>query len=363
MRSAWVDIDLVAVADNVRFLLAKAAPAAGMAVVKANAYGHGSVQVARTALDAGASWLGVALVQEGAELRAAGIAEPVLVLGHPALEEMEEAIRLKLAFALSSHAQIAAAAAAARRCGQPAAVHLKVDTGMGRLGAPWQHAEGLMQTIRQSDALQLQGIFTHLATADDPHEDFAATQLQRFASLAQSAGPGVLRHALNSAGVLRFGSVGLDLVRFGIAMYGLNPDGRSQPPAGLRPVLSLKAHISHLKTVPAQTPIGYGRTFHTDTEGIIATVPIGYADGYRRGLSNSGEVLIGGRRQRVVGRVSMDQITVLVQGVQAMTGDEVVLIGRQGEEEITVAEVAMRLDTINYEVVTGLTSRLPRRTT
>ena len=376
-RWAWVDIDLDALEHNVRLLRAAVAPSELWAVVKANGYGHGAVEVARSSLAAGAAGLCVALVQEGLELRAAGIDAPVLVLSEQPATASDVIVRSGLTPTVYTPATIDALVAAADRAGvSEFAVHLKVDTGMQRVGAHPDDVEGLVTLLADhSPALRLAGIFTHLAVADEPERDGTATQLGRFddvlAALRRSERlePDVAVHTANSAAALAHPSARRSFVRAGIAVYGISPGaGVDELCAGLRPALSLRARVSFVKTVRAGSKISYGwrHTFERDTT--VATVPIGYADGVPRRLSaTGGEVLIGGRRRPIVGVVTMDQLMVdCGPGDPVRPGDEVVLIGGQhgpdGRRRIRAEEWADRLDTIGYEIVCGIGGRVPRRT-
>jgi len=375
-RWAWADIDLDALAHNVEQLRAVVAPSELWAVVKANGYGHGAVDVARTVLGAGAAGLCVALVEEGLELRAAGIDAPVLVLSEQPVTASDVIVRSRLTPTVYTPAAIDALAAAADRAGvSELAVHLKVDTGMQRVGARPGDVEGLVTRLADhAPTLRLAGISTHLAAADEPERDATATQLARFDDVlaalrtAKLLTPDVAVHVANSAGALAHPSARRSFVRAGIAVYGISPgSGVDDLCVGLRPALSLRARVSFVKTVRAGSQISYGwrHTFERDTT--VATVPIGYADGVPRRLSaTGGEVLIGGRRRPIVGVVTMDQLMVdCGPGDAVRPGDEVVLIGAQsgpgGRDRIRAEEWADRLDTIGYEIVCGISGRVPRR--
>ncbi len=376
-RWAWADIDLDALEHNVELLRAAVAPSGLWAVVKANGYGHGVVVVARSALAAGAAGLCVALVQEGLELRAAGLDAPVLILSEQPTGASDAIVRHGLTPTVYTATAIDALAAAADRAGRAeVAVHLKVDTGMQRVGADPDDVVGLAERLADhAPALRLAGIFTHLAVADVPESDATAAQLARFDAVLAAlrrAGlltPDVAVHAANSAGALAHPSARRSFVRAGIAVYGISPGpGVDDLCTGLRPALSLRARVSFVKTVRAGSKISYGwrHTFGRDTT--VATVPIGYADGVPRRLSaTGGEVLIGGRRRPIVGVVTMDQLMVdCGPGDPVRPGDEVVLIGEQdgpdGRQRIRAEEWADRLDTIGYEIVCGIGGRVPRRT-
>lgn len=393
-RWAWIDVDFDAIRHNVGQLRAVVAPSALWAVVKANGYGHGALDVAGAALDAGAEGLCVALVQEGIELRDAGIDAPILVLSEQPPDAVDDIVRYRLMATVytASFIDVLAGAARARKVtGVP--VHLKIDSGMQRVGAQPETLDDVLASLAaNADVLRLVGVFTHLALADEPTDGFTDTQLARLdaqlrrldrgpdaddeQAIATDAGTsgvaGLLIHAANSAAALAHPSARRSLVRAGIAIYGISPGkGVDHLCEGLRPALSLRARVSHVKQVVAGSGVSYGlrHTFERDTT--VATVPIGYADGVPRRLSSTGgTVLIGGRRRPIVGVVTMDQLMVDCgpdDGHEPVAfGDEVVLIGEQhgpdGLQRIGVDDWADRLGTIGYEIVCGLSSRLPRLT-
>jgi alanine racemase len=332
-----------------------------MTVVKANAYGHGEVPVARAALEAGASWLGVALVEEGIRLREAGIEAPILVLSElpPGSEPAALAAGLTPSLYTDAGLETLAAAAAGRTVG----VHVKVDTGMRRVGRP---AHGLDAFVRRvvDAGLEFEALWSHFAVSEVPDHPSVRQQLDAFVAASDalaSAGltPG-MRHMANTGAAIGVPEAHFDLVRVGIGTYGLLPGPELAGRADLRPAMRWCAAVTMVKRVGAGEPLSYGHTWAPERETGVATVGVGYADGYARALSNAGEVLIGGRRHHVVGNVTMDQILVDVGEAPVAPGDEVVLIGRQGDEEITADELARRLGTINYEVVCGVGERVPR---
>ena len=370
-RPVWAEVDLAAVSHNVGVLAGMAAPALVCAVVKAGAYGHGAVEVARAALEAGASWLAVALVEEGAELRDAGIDAPVLLLSEPPVAAMADVVGLGLTPTIYTGEGLAAAAAAAAAASVPGRgplpVHVKVDTGMHRVGAAAPDAVKLALTVEERPELSLQGMWTHFAVADDPDDPFTAVQAGRFAAvLEELAGLGVhpsLAHASNSAGLLAHPAARHDLVRCGLTVYGVAPSpALALLAADVRPVLALKARVSLVKEVAAGEGVSYGRRFRAGRPTVVATVPIGYADGVPWRLPDAGgEVLVGGRRRAIIGAVTMDQLMVDCTDDRTVhVGDEVVLIGRQGDEEVGAWEWATRLGTIAYEVLSGIGARVPR---
>lgn len=365
-RWAWAEVDVGAVQHNVELLTSIAGPAAVWAVVKADGYGHGAVQVAQAAISGGATGLCVALVQEGVALRTAGIDCPILVLSEQPPSELVDAVRSALELTVYSHGQLEAIAAAGGH-GHP--VHLKIDTGMRRVGAAADDALSLAAAIAASPALRLAGLCTHLAVADDPADAFNAVQIESFddviTALAVAGHQAPLVHAANSAATLALPEARFDMVRAGIAVYGISPGAAlDQQAAPLRPALSLRARVSHVKQVRSGDRISYGLRHKFDGNTVVATLPLGYADGVpRRFFDVGGEVLIGGRRRPVVGVVTMDQLMVDCGDAGVAIGDEAVLIGSQGGESITAADWAKLLGTIGYEVVCGISSRIDRRYT
>lgn len=370
VRPTRAEVDLDAIAANVAALRAHAAPTAVWAVVKADGYGHGAVPVARAALAAGADGLAVALVEEARTLRAAGIDAPVLLLSEPSATAAGAVVAAGVEPAVYSAAMVAAldaaVAGAADRDDAPLPVHLKVDTGMHRVGCAPDEVVALAAAVARAPRLALASVWTHLAVADEPASGFTAEQLDRFdAAVAEVEAAGIAvpaRHAANSAGLIAHPRAHHDMVRAGIAVYGIAPSDALAGHVALRPALRLVSEVAHVKVVAAGAGISYGLRYAPDVATTVATVPIGYADGVRRRLGAvGGEVLIGGRRRPIAGSVTMDQITVdCGPGAEVARGDEVVLIGRQGDDEITAEEWARRLDTIGYEVTCGLTARVPR---
>jgi alanine racemase len=372
-RPVWAEIDLGAVRHNAALLAARVAPARLCAVVKAFAYGHGPVPVARAALDSGASWLAVALVDEGAVLRDAGVTVPILLLSEPPPSAMGDVVGLGLTptiytgEGLAGLVAAAGAASDARAAGRaPVPVHVKVDTGMHRVGAAEADAVALAVAVADEPGLRLEGFWTHFAVADDPSDRFTGEQARRFASavdrLADAGVRPPLLHACNSAGVLAHPAAHHDLVRCGIALYGVAPSPALAGEADLRPVLSLHARVSYVKEVPAGEAVSYGLRYRLERPSVIATVPIGYADGvpWRLGVAG-GEVLIGGRRRPIAGAVTMDQILVDCGDDRAVApGDEVVLIGRQGDASIDAWDWATKAGTIAYDVLCGIGPRVPK---
>jgi len=360
--SNWLEIDRGAIEANVRQCLERT-DVQVMAVVKANGYGHGIVPVARAAVRGGATWCGVARVEEAIELRRAGLDAPILVLGATPAGRVQEAIGERVSMAVWDVEHVEAAAAATNGTNERARLHLKVETGMGRLGIEPGEAAALAQRIAATPGVILEGVFTHFARADEADPAPTEAQERQFAQVLaalQAAGlrPGVV-HAANSAASLTRPSAYFNLVRVGIAIYGLNPSPECPLPDGFRPALSWKAQLTQVRVTPPGRGVSYGHQYVTRGVERIGVAPVGYGDGYRRVPGN--RVLVGGRAVEVVGRVCMDQIMVQLDGVpEARVGDEVVLVGEQGGRRITVDDLAARWGTFNYEVVCGLSARIPR---
>jgi alanine racemase len=364
-RPAWIEVDLAAVRANVATVRERLAPgAAYLAVVKANAYGHGDVAVARAALEAGAAWLGVALVDEAARLREAGIDAPVLLLHEPPPDRADDVLRLAATPCVYTEPGIAALGEAAERSGRSLAVHLKLDTGLGRLGVRLDRLEEVARALAKEPRLEVEGVLSHLAFADEPGHPFIDAQLARFADacdrLAALGITPALRHIGNSAAALTRPDAHLDLVRVGIATYGIPPGPALAGTAPLRPALALKARVAMVKRMAAGEGVSYGLRYRLPRPGTIATLPLGYADGWLRAGSGRAQVLIGGRRYPAVGVVCMDSFMVDLGDDACEVGDEAVLIGTQGSERITAWEVAEAMGTIAYEVVALLSPRLDR---
>ena len=370
-RAAWADIDLGAIRHNAATLVDLVTPARLCAVVKAGAYGHDPVAASVAALEGGASWLAVALVEGGAVLREAGIGAPVLVLSEPSADSMESVVRLGLTPTVYTHSGIEAAAKAVVAVGSPGSgplpVHLKIDTGMHRVGAPAQDAVALARSVADRPELRLEGVFTHFAVADQVGDEFTSEQLRRLLAVvddleASSARPRLV-HAANSAAALAHPRTRLDLVRCGISIYGLAPSPELAGTADLRPALSLRARVSYVRRVAAGEGISYGLRYRPERSSVVATVPVGYADGVPWALGRGGgEVLLGGRRRPLAGTVTMDQIMVDCGDDETVAvGDEVVLLGRQGDHSIDAWEWAQRCGTIAYDILCGIGPRVPKR--
>ncbi len=368
-RPTWLEIDLSAIGNNTRRIKDLVGPAVRvLASLKADGYGHGALKVARTALHNGASMLGVATVSEATPLREAGITAPILVFGYVPLWQMREAVRLNLTITLYASEAAQALARAARALGKTVRVHVKVDTGMGRLGIRSEQLDeilALVREIRGLPGLELEGIFTHFAKADAEDLTHARLQLARFQQVLRALEAEGMRpplvHAANSAATLNLPEARFDMVRPGIALYGLDPSPDVRLPEGFRPALSFKTQVAQVKLIPAGEGISYGCTYVTERPTWIAVLPVGYADGFRRAPATWGAVLIHGQEAPILGRVCMDQSMVDISHIPGVrVGDEVVLIGRQGQAALTAEMVASRLGTINYEVVSEILARVPR---
>ncbi len=360
--STWVEIDLDAIRNNIQWFLEYSGVPV-MAVVKANAYGHGMIPVARVALQAGASWCGVARIEEAFELRAAGLNSPILVMGYTPPDRVEKAVAQGISMAVWHPGQIDLAASAAKAIGSSARLHLKVDTGMSRLGIQPEMVHRLAQKLAETPGVTFEGLFTHFARADEADPAPTDAQELHFQNVIEQLEKNGLRpsvvHAANSAASLTRPSAHFDLMRVGIAMYGLHPSDECSLPGAVHAALTWKAVLSQVKMLPPGRGVSYGHIYTTRSQEQIATVPVGYADGFRRTLGN--QVLVAGKRVPVVGRVSMDQIMIQLDEVPgARTGDEVVLIGQQGEARMTAEDVAKIWGTINYEVTCAISARVPR---
>lgn len=366
-RDTVAEIDLDAVGHNVRAFRSWLPKKTGiMAVVKANAYGHGAEPVAREALQNGATHLAVSTLDEAIELQETGIDVPILVMSYIPERGLSEAIARGIRITVYHPDHLQQVIAAATAANIQAILHLKADTGMGRLGARLHEMPKLVQKVLAHKCLLLEGLFTHFACADEKDKSHTHQQAQRFARILQACeqlgAQFSLVHCGNSATAIDLPQYGFNMVRVGISLYGLYPSPEvSRTNVSLQPVMSLKTRIVHLKRVPAGTGISYGTTYRSAKEETIATLPIGYADGFNRLLSNRGSALVRGRRVPIVGRICMDQtMLALPEDLDANLGDEVVLYGRQGVEEIHVDEIAALLGTINYEITCMVSRRVPR---
>lgn len=359
-------IDLAAVQANAALLRSRLTGGADLcAVVKADGYGHGAFECARAALAGGAGWLAVATAAEAIDLRSAGLLGPrLLVMGAVTAADLVLVVGADADVVVWDAefvpALVAAAGSSAVR------VHVKLDTGMGRLGAADRSAaDAVVRAVIERDELELVGLMTHFATADEDGDDHFPAQLGRFDDFARAVRadhPDLVAHAANSAALFREDRAHFDMARCGIALYGLDPANRETGVHGLRPALSLASHVAMVKPFAEGRSAGYGRTWQASVATQVGVVPIGYGDGVRRALGNVGEVLVRGLRRPIVGTVSMDNLTIdLGRGTDVRVGDEVVLIGEQDGDRLGAEDMAARLDTINYEIACGISARVPRR--
>lgn len=364
-RPVWAEIDLAAIAHNVR-AIRKITSAEMMAVVKADGYGHGALQVARVALANGAQRLAVAILNEALELRQQAVTVPILVLGYTPEEQAEVVVANEVTQTVFSWPLAEALSKVAVKLDKKAKIHVKVDTGMGRVGVQPEEAVKFIRQLMTLPNLEVEGMFTHFAVADEQDKSYTKEQFAKFMAVVESlAGEGIslpLYHVANSAAIIDLPSTHLNLVRPGIILYGLYPsDQVDKEKILLRPALTLKARIGHIKRVKAGTSISYGRKYIAPEERVLATLPLGYADGFTRLLFAKGQVLVKGQKAPLVGRVCMDQCMIDITDIPGVeTGEEVVLIGRQGKGSISVEELAEKIGTINYEVVCMISQRVPR---
>lgn len=354
-------IDLAVLRENIR-LIRNSLPSKTllMAVVKADAYGHGIVQTAKNALDAGAQWLAVARTDEGILLRDAGVAAPILVLGAASGQEIGDGVKHGLTLTVIDPRMVHAVQRWAKKHGCEGYVHLKLDTGMGRIGVRTSdEVQAMLDAVEACTEVRLTGVFTHFADADGADEAYTRVQLQRFCELAALLPEGVIRHCANSAAIHRFPDTAMDMVRAGISMYGYPPVKTDMP---LKPVLDWRTAVTYVKDIQPGEKVSYGCTFTADKPVKVATVACGYGDGYHRCSSGRAKVIIQGVRCPVIGRVCMDQMMVDVSALEdVVPGDEVILIGREGEEAITADDLGQWSGSISYEVLLAATERVHRR--
>jgi alanine racemase len=369
MRPTLVKVNLARLEHNIHNLISLIpADTAFMAIVKANAYGHGAEKIAKHAVKAGASWLGVALPEEGAELREKGLRVPILVLGEISREQCTTVVQYDLVQAIPSLHTASWLNQAALRSGQKVKVHLKLDTGMNRIGfRSLDEINTAAIELRGMKGLSIEGAFTHFATADEEDSEFTLRQVALFEDMVKILGENQIHpyilHASNSAGILSFSEAYFNLVRGGISIYGYYPSTnlRIHAKTQLLPILQWETRIVHIKTIEAGSSISYGRSYFASDNMRVATLPVGYADGYNRLLSNRGYVLIRGKRAPIIGRICMDQCMVDITAIpDAEVGDTVVLLGEQGQESICADEMADICETISYEILTSISERVPR---
>ena len=368
IRPVWMEVNLDNLAYNIRQIKNNIkAPASIMGIVKADGYGHGAVEISRVLLEEGVQRLGVAVLDEGIALRQEGIDVPILVLGYTPPQLFDKVLEHRITPTLYNYQDALRLSELASKNGSSVKVHLKLDTGMGRIGMiPGQDSLDMVSNIYALPGIKIEGIFTHFSVADEKDKTYTREQFKKFTGFVNALKErGIdipLRHAGNSAASIDLPETHLDMVRPGVILYGLYPsDEVEKGKLSLKPLASLKTVISHVKTVPPGTSVGYGRKYISAGERVIATLPIGYADGYTRLLSGKASVLVHGTRAPLAGNICMDQCMIDVTGIEGVkVGDEVVLMGRQGEETITAEELASLLGTINYEIVCMIGKRVPR---
>jgi alanine racemase len=365
VRPTLVEVNLSRLTENLRLIHQQVAPAKIMTILKANAYGHGMVEVARHVIAHGADYLGVAVLEEGILLREQGVSAPILVLGGIMGNQVPLFLKHDLALTASSVEKLEQVETAAAQLGLPARVHLKIDTGMERIGVHYYSAEVLLEASLRCQHVTIEGIYSHFASADSPDLSYAHLQLERFQEVLhfytrRSLPPPPLRHMANSAAILQLPESYFDLVRPGILLYGVYPSNEVRRTIPVRPALTWKSNVVYFKVVKPGHPVGYGSTWQSDHLVRVITVPVGYGDGYFRSMSNKAEVIVRGKRYPVVGRIAMDQITVNIEWDSAYNGDEVLLIGESGETAITVDDLAEWAGTIPYEILTNINTRVPR---
>lgn len=364
LRPTVVEVSLARLTDNFRAIQAAVAPAAVMPIVKANAYGHGLVEVARHLVTLGAASLGVAFLEEGVMLREAGIHLPILVMGGVFGDQLPMFLRHGLTVTASSIDKLGHIDDTAREMGVTAKVHLKIDTGMERIGVHYYNAHGLLERAAGCRHAKVEGIYSHFANSDDADLTSARIQLSRFLDVLQwydkQGVPPPLRHIANSGAILQMPESHLDMVRPGILLYGVYPAAEVRRTIAVQPALSWKSRVVYFKVVAPDHPVSYGSTWRSDHPVRVVTVPVGYGDGYFRALSNASHVIIRGQRYPVVGRVCMDQIMVNIEWDTAYNGDEVVLLGTDGAAVITCEDLAAWAGTIPYEILTNINTRVPR---
>lgn len=360
---AWIEIDCRQLRKNISIIRRYIGSRLFCLPVKANAYGHGLYPVSKVAVEAGVDYLGVAHLQEGVKLREQGIQIPILVLGAIHEDQIHDLIRYNLEFTISSKFKADLVAAACQKMGERCRVHLEVDTGMQRTGVRCTTAQTLFQHLKTLEGLELVGIYSHLATADQPNDPFALQQIESFTSLINGPvfqGTPLLRHMANSGGTVFFPEAHLDMVRPSLLTFGYLPPNSPEALLEIAPCFSLKAKVSYFKVVGEGAGISYGHRYVTPKQTRIVTVPVGYGDGFRRSLSNRGSVLIRNKKFPIRGTICMDQFMVDVGDQEVYVGDEAVLIGKQGPEELPLMEMAQLCDTIPYEILCLFNERIPR---
>ena len=363
-RPTVIDVDLDALCENYQTIRSHVAPAKVLAVLKANAYGHGLVQCARALVECGADYFGVALLEEGLALRRANISAPILVFGGIVGREIAPFIENDLELTASSIFKLDEIERTAEQIGRNATVQLKIDTGMGRIGVRPESATKLIEHAATLKHCNVKGVFSHFACADESDPSFTQQQMLKFAEATATlikTKSSYLRHIANSGAILQFRESYLDMVRAGLILYGVAPSVQLQALLKLKPVLSLHSHVVYFKVVKKGCSVSYGRRWIAEQDTRVVTIPVGYGDGYARRLSNRGEVLIGAKRFPIAGTICMDQFMVNIGAATAYNGDEAVLIGKSGDQSITVEQLAELAETVPHEILTALNLRIPRR--
>lgn len=364
VRPTQVEVSLERLSANLSAIRRQVAPSKVMAILKANAYGHGMVEVARHMVAQGIDYIGVAVLEEGILLREQGITTPILVLGGILGNQVPDFLKNDLGITASSIEKLQQIDEAAQALGMTARAHLKIDTGMERIGVHWYSAEGLLEASLNCSHVQVEGIFSHFANADAADLTHARLQLERFQEVLRfyerHSLPPPIRHMANSAAVLQLPESYFDMVRPGILLYGVYPSKEVKHSVAVCPALAWKSHVVYFKVVQPGNPVGYGSTWKSDHLVRMVTVPVGYGDGYFRAMSNRAQVIIRGQKYPQVGRIAMDQVTINIEWDSAYNDDEVVLVGEMGTEHITVEDLAEWAGTIPYEILTNINTRVPR---
>jgi alanine racemase len=365
VRPTLVEVDLTRLAHNYRAIQLAVSPAKVMPILKANAYGHGLVEVARSLETLGVDYFGVAVLEEGMLLREKGIRTSILVLGGILGNQVPYFLQHDLTITASSVEKLWQIDEIAEQLGMTAKVHLKIDTGMERIGVHYYSAESLLETAVKCKHIDVEGVFSHLANSETPDQTYSRLQLERFHEVLSfyekhSLAPPRLRHIANSGGILQLPKAHFDIVRPGLLLYGVYPSPEVIRSVQVQPALSWKSRVVYFKVIKPGHPVGYGSTWETDHMVRAVTVPVGYGDGFFRSLSRKAHVIIRGKRYPVVGAISMDQIVVNIEWESAYNDDEVVLIGEMGDERITVEDLAEWAGTIPYEILTNINTRVPR---
>lgn len=364
LRPTTVEVDLSALEHNVAAVRARVGRARIMGIVKANAYGHGLLRIAKELLLFGVDALGVAFLEEGIALRRSGVKAPILVLGGIIGNQVRYFLDHDLEITASSVYKLGQIEEVAQACGRRAKVHLKIDTGMERIGVHWDNAEKLFESAIRAKHCDIAGVYSHLASSESRDKSWTSVQLERFEQaldfFRRRSVPTPVRHIANSGAILQHPDAILDMVRPGLLLYGLYPSPDVERTIALRPVLSLKTRVVYFKVVKKGSPVSYNGRWRADRDTRLVTLPVGYGDGFSRGLSNKGSVLIHEKRYPIVGMITMDALMVDIGHDSAFNGDEVILIGTQGSESIRVEELADLLDTIPYEILTSINTRVPR---